>query len=116
MPKSLPDEAASELLRRQRKDAMQSSTMATGRDNHRRNGDRGNDDDGDRAAPQILVPDPQVWKEFGVSSMTLFRWSRNPKLNFPPAVKINGRNFRSRRLIEDFKARLLREAISNYAA
>ena len=43
MPKSLPDEAASELLRRQRKDAMQSSTVATGRDNQRRNGDRGND-------------------------------------------------------------------------
>ena len=30
------------------KDAMQSSTMATRRNDHRRNGDRGNDDD-DRA-------------------------------------------------------------------
>jgi hypothetical protein len=63
-----------------------------------------------------LVPDPAVWREFGVTSMTGYRWSRDPKLNFPPAIKINGRNFRSRRSLEDFKARLLREAISNHAA
>jgi putative DNA primase/helicase len=35
---------------------------------------------------------------------------------FPPLLKINGRNYRSRRLLGDFKTRLLREAISNHAA
>jgi predicted DNA-binding transcriptional regulator AlpA len=65
---------------------------------------------------EVLVPDPAVWREFGVTSMTLYRWSRDKKLDFPPAVKINGRNFRSRRLLEDFKARLLREAIASRAA
>ena len=44
MSKSIPRESASELLRRH-KDAMQSSTMATRRNDHRRNVDRGNGDD-----------------------------------------------------------------------
>ena len=62
-----------------------------------------------------LVPDPVVWREFGITSMTLYRWSRDPSLNFPRAMKINNRNFRSRRSLEEFKKRLLREAISNHA-
>jgi hypothetical protein len=70
----------------------------------------------DSASPEVLVPDPQVWREFNISSMTLYRWSRDPALGFPPAVKINSRNFRSRRLLEDFKARLLSEAIASRAA
>ena len=94
---------------------MQSTSMAAGRNDHRRNGDRGNGDD-DSATPEILVPDPQVWREFNVSSMTLARWTADPTLGFPPPMKINGRNFRSRRLLEDFKSRLLRQAISNYSA
>jgi predicted DNA-binding transcriptional regulator AlpA len=62
--------------------------------------------------PDQLVPDPQVWRELGVSSMTGWRWSRDVELDFPPAIQIRGRNFRSRRLLELWKARMLRRAIA----
>jgi hypothetical protein len=62
--------------------------------------------------PDHLVPDPVVWRELGVTSMTGYRWSRDPTLDFPPAIKIKNRNFRSRRMLEAFKARLLRQAIA----
>jgi hypothetical protein len=58
-------------------------------------------------APDALVPDPLVRREFGISAMTLFRWSRDPALNFPPAVKVRTRNFRSRRALEAWKARMI---------
>jgi hypothetical protein len=59
-----------------------------------------------------FVPDPQVWRELGVTSMTGWRWSHDDRLNFPPPIQIRGRNYRSRRQLEDFKARLLRQAIA----
>jgi predicted DNA-binding transcriptional regulator AlpA len=59
-----------------------------------------------------LVPDPQVWKELGVSSMTGWRWSHDPALDFPPAVRIRGRNFRSRQMLERWKAKMMRRAIA----
>jgi hypothetical protein len=57
------------------------------------------------------VPDPLVWKEFHVTSMTLYRWTHDKALGFPPPIKINKRNFRSRQQLEAFKARMLRQAI-----
>jgi hypothetical protein len=62
-----------------------------------------------------LVPDPVVWREFGVTSMTLHRWTNDEKLNFPPPVKIRTKNFRSRRALEEFKERMTREAITKRA-
>jgi hypothetical protein len=62
-----------------------------------------------------LVPDTVVLREFGVCSMTLSRWSKDPALNFPAAIKIKSRNYRSRRELEAFKAALLRKAISERA-
>ena len=50
-----------------------------------------------------LVPDPIVWKEFGVTPLTLYRWTRDEALGFPPVIKINRKNFRSRRALEAFK-------------
>jgi hypothetical protein len=61
--------------------------------------------------PDNLVPDPVVCAEFGVTAMTLWRWTRDPVLGFPPVVNIRGRNFRSRKQLEDFKASLLQQAI-----
>jgi hypothetical protein len=61
--------------------------------------------------PDELVPDPQVWKEFGVTSMTLYRWTNDPDLGFPPAIKIRKRNFRSRRALEAFKRRMVARAL-----
>jgi hypothetical protein len=58
-----------------------------------------------------LIPDPVVCAEFGVTAMTLWRWTRDPDLNFPPAIAIRNRNFRSRKQLEAFKARMLSKAI-----
>jgi len=62
-----------------------------------------------------LVPDPRVKREFGISSMTLWRWTHDPTLKFPPAIKIRGRSFRSRQLLEEFKAELLNDALMRRA-
>jgi predicted DNA-binding transcriptional regulator AlpA len=59
-----------------------------------------------------LVPDPQVCKEFGITSMTLWRWDRDDELDFPPPVKIRKKNYRSRQLLEKFKQRMVNNAIA----
>jgi predicted DNA-binding transcriptional regulator AlpA len=41
-----------------------------------------------------LIPDPQVWKRYGVTSMTGWRWDNNPNLQFPKPVVINRRKYR----------------------
>src|SRR5262245_5480540 len=61
--------------------------------------------------PDNLIPDPVVCAEFGVTAMTLWRWTRDTELNFRPAIAIRNRNFRSRRELEAFKARMLRKAL-----
>ena len=66
------------------------------------------DDDQD---VDTLVPDPQVQREFGITSMTLWRWTNDPLLGFPPPIKIQNRNYRSRRQLEVLKRHLLTEAI-----
>ena len=59
----------------------------------------------------VLVPDPQVWREFGVTPMTGWRWTLNKALNFPQPIKIRNRCFRSRPEIERFKERMMREGV-----
>ena len=63
--------------------------------------------------PDDLVPDPKIMKEFSLDPMKLWRWDHNPEIGFPPKIRIGGRNYRSRRAIEAFKAELLRRAIEN---
>ncbi len=59
-----------------------------------------------------LVPDPQVGRELNISSMTIWRWDRDPEmvaLGWPPPVYIRKRKYRVRKLLEKFKnAALLR--------
>jgi hypothetical protein len=65
-------------------------------------------------APDQLIPDPQICSEFNITPMTIWRWDHDPtliELGWPPAVKIRNRKFRSRNLVESFKARLLRHAL-----
>jgi hypothetical protein len=62
--------------------------------------------------PDTLVPDKFVAAEFNISKMGLWRWTNDPALGFPPQIKIRNRNFRSRRALEDFKARMMRQAIA----
>ena len=41
-----------------------------------------------------LVPDPRVAARYQVTSRTIDRWDRRPELNFPKAIRINGRKYR----------------------
>jgi hypothetical protein len=41
-----------------------------------------------------LVPDPRVAARYQVTPRTIDRWDRQPGLNFPKAVRINGRKYR----------------------
>ena len=65
------------------------------------------------AAGDALIPDPVVARELGISLMSLWRWTRDPKLGFPRPTKIRGRNFRSRKQLEQFKQRVMRESIAS---
>ncbi len=58
-----------------------------------------------------LVPDPQVWREFNVTPMTGWRWDHDPELGFPPPLRIRNRKFRSRKALDEFKARLVADAL-----
>jgi hypothetical protein len=71
---------------------------------------------GKKTAHDELVSDPQVWRELDISSMSGWRWSHDPRLNFPPAIKIRGRNYRNRRMLEEFKASLIRKALAERVA
>ena len=55
-----------------------------------------------------LVPDAQVGRDLGLGRMALWRWTHDQNLNFPAPIKIRGRNFRSRRALEEFKRRMIR--------
>jgi hypothetical protein len=66
--------------------------------------DSGDDDSG---APDSFVPDPQVCREFGITAMTLWRWTNDAALCFPPPIEIRKRNFRSRSALEEFKTRMI---------
>jgi hypothetical protein len=58
-----------------------------------------------------LVPDAKVALEFGVHIKTIGRWGKDPNLDFPAAIEINGRFYRWRRELEEFKrARVVRRA------
>ena len=59
-----------------------------------------------------LVPDPAVIKEFRITLMTIWRWSNDSDLGYPPAIKIRNRNYRSRRALDDFKARMLQRGLA----
>ncbi len=66
----------------------------------------------DTAEKDTLVPDTLVLKEFGISSMSLWRWDHDPDLGFPPPIRIRRRKFRSRLALEEFKTRMIRSAIA----
>jgi predicted DNA-binding transcriptional regulator AlpA len=59
-----------------------------------------------------LVPDRKARMEVGgVSAMTFYRWDHKPGMGFPPPVRINGRNYRSRLALDEFKNRLISELL-----
>jgi hypothetical protein len=61
------------------------------------------------------VPDTVVNEEFGISRMGLRRWTKDPRLGFPPPIKIRTKNYRSRRALEQWKERMVQDAIRKRA-
>jgi hypothetical protein len=60
-----------------------------------------------------LVPDAQVQKEFGVTS--IWRWDRDPELMKLGPITIRSRRLRSRIALENFKPVMIRRAIERRA-
>jgi hypothetical protein len=61
-----------------------------------------------------LIPDPQVFTEFGITRLTGWRWDHDETLialGWPPPIKIRERKFRSRKQVETFKTNVLRRAL-----
>jgi len=67
-----------------------------------------------------LVPEAQARRELGdVSAMTTWRWDNDPEKEPPgwqPAIKLGGRNYRSRRMVETVKTNLIQAAIERSKA
>ena len=79
-------------------------------------GDSEDDSEDDSREPDSLVPDRVVGQELGTTVMSLWRRTNDPDDGFPPPIKIRGRNFRSRKALEAYKARKLREAMRVHKA
>ena len=64
------------------------------------------------ADDEDLVPSPIVKKENGkISDMTLWRWTRDPRIRFPPPdVVINGRKYWKRKTLRQHRQRILSDS------
>jgi hypothetical protein len=62
-----------------------------------------------------FITDATVCAEFNITKMTLWRWDQSPELDFPAPIHIAGRKYRSRRMVEEFKRRMVRKAIADRA-
>jgi hypothetical protein len=72
-------------------------------------------------ANDTFVPDRQVRAELTISPTTQWRWDRDPamtELGWPPLIRIGpqGRKYRSRLRLEQFKANLVKRAIAQRGA
>ena len=66
-----------------------------------------------------FAPDLKVCEELGVTAMTLWRWDHDPAkaaLGWPPPIRIGPRKFRSRKLLEEFKAAMVQRALADRAS
>jgi predicted DNA-binding transcriptional regulator AlpA len=44
--------------------------------------------------PRRYLTGPAVWKRYGISDVGLWRWLRDPEINFPqPALRIRDRRY-----------------------
>ncbi|WP_046868133.1 helix-turn-helix transcriptional regulator [Microvirga massiliensis] len=57
-----------------------------------------------------------VRQRYGISNMTLWRWERDPRLNFPKAIEINGRKYFAEYLIDIWERERALAAASREAA
>ena len=57
-----------------------------------------------------FLPAAAVRARYGVSDMSLWRWTRDQKLGFPAPIRINNRRFWRLTDLEAFEARRAQEA------
>jgi predicted DNA-binding transcriptional regulator AlpA len=65
---------------------------------------------GGRSPDNAFLPASGVWTRYGVTSMTIFRWLRDEKLNFPKPVYIGRFRFWRVSELETFEAKQPRES------
>ena len=56
-------------------------------------------------ANQQLISDRKVMERYDVTAMTLWRWDKDPNLNFPKPIRIRGRKYRSAEELDAFDAK-----------
>jgi hypothetical protein len=60
----------------------------------------------------ILVPDHIARAELGnLTAMSFYRRDSHPEADWPKKIKWHGRNYRSRAALENFKSKLLAQAL-----
>jgi len=65
---------------------------------------------------QVLIPDRDVARErYQVHPHTLRRWDKNPALDFPPPVYVNGRRYREAEKLDAWDRKNSREAATRRA-
>ena len=60
-----------------------------------------------------LIPDPEVQRRYSVTAMTLWRWDHDKSLEFPPAIRIRNRKYRSAKALAEFERK--RAAVAEVA-
>jgi hypothetical protein len=59
-----------------------------------------------KPAPQrVLVPDKVVGERYGRTTKTIERWGRDPKLDFPPVVRVRNRRYRDAAALDAWDAK-----------
>ena len=58
-----------------------------------------------------LIPDPQICRNYKITSMTLWRWRRNSKIDYPHPIKIGERNYVPRAADNAFRQRMIMRSI-----
>jgi hypothetical protein len=69
----------------------------------------------DQPKPKLLS-DPKVAARYDVHTRTIKRWDKNPALNFPPAIRINERNYRDVAQLDSWDLQNSREAAARLTA
>jgi hypothetical protein len=59
-----------------------------------------------------MLPEPKVRDRYGVSAMTIRRWDADLELQFPKAVWIRRRKYRSEAALDEFDERVARGEVA----
>ncbi len=59
----------------------------------------------DNTENETFLSGPKVRKRYGIGEATLWRWERNPDLNFPAPLRIGKKKLFSVRALEEWERR-----------